>query len=200
VLQINWLQTEWHRPTTCISRCLHYSGHLGQAAKCFPVKSMLFVRGRPMKHLSQYRHTVICASTDTCANIDTRHYHPSPPPQGTLLVLDEPTNHLDIPSKETLEEAIRCFEGAVIAVSHDRYFLKRIATRVLLVRRLLAGSRCQPVTPTCVLPIQICWCRHLRKAPTLCVIYDACICVSVVGSMFLVAVSPLSCFLLCAFA
>jgi ABC-type cobalamin/Fe3+-siderophores transport system ATPase subunit len=53
--------------------------------------------------------------------------------QGTLLVLDEPTNHLDIPSKETLEEAIRCFEGAVIAVSHDRYFLKRIATRVLLV-------------------------------------------------------------------
>jgi ATPase subunit of ABC transporter with duplicated ATPase domains len=55
------------------------------------------------------------------------------PSQGTLLVLDEPTNHLDIPSKETLEEAIRCFEGAVIAVSHDRYFLKRIATRVLLV-------------------------------------------------------------------
>lgn len=55
--------------------------------------------------------------------------------QGTLLILDEPTNHLDIPSKETLEEAVRWFEGAVIAVSHDRYFLKRIATRVLLVRR-----------------------------------------------------------------
>ena len=56
------------------------------------------------------------------------------PHQGTLLVLDEPTNHLDIPSKEMLEEAIRAFEGAVIAVSHDRYFLKQIATRVLLVR------------------------------------------------------------------
>jgi ATPase subunit of ABC transporter with duplicated ATPase domains len=55
--------------------------------------------------------------------------------QGTLLILDEPTNHLDIPSKETLEEAVRQFEGAVIAVSHDRYFLKRIATRVLLVSR-----------------------------------------------------------------
>mmetsp|Transcript_5166 Transcript_5166/g.11242 ORF Transcript_5166/g.11242 Transcript_5166/m.11242 type:complete len:696 (+) Transcript_5166:136-2223(+) len=52
--------------------------------------------------------------------------------QGTLLVLDEPTNHLDIPSKEMLEEAIRAFQGAVIAVSHDRYFLRRIATRVLL--------------------------------------------------------------------
>ncbi|KIY91540.1 hypothetical protein MNEG_16424 [Monoraphidium neglectum] len=53
--------------------------------------------------------------------------------KGTLLILDEPTNHLDIPSKETLEEAVRCFEGAVIAVSHDRYFLRQIATRILQV-------------------------------------------------------------------
>lgn len=55
--------------------------------------------------------------------------------RGTLLVLDEPTNHLDIPSKEMLEEAICAFQGAVIAVSHDRYFLRRIATRVLQVDR-----------------------------------------------------------------
>lgn len=54
--------------------------------------------------------------------------------QGTLLVLDEPTNHLDIPTKETLEEAVRSFTGAVIAVSHDRYFLKQIATRVVTVQ------------------------------------------------------------------
>ncbi|KAI3431868.1 hypothetical protein D9Q98_010619 [Chlorella vulgaris] len=53
--------------------------------------------------------------------------------QGTLLVLDEPTNHLDIPSKETLEEAVRAFQGSVIAVSHDRYFLRRIATRIVTV-------------------------------------------------------------------
>jgi ATPase subunit of ABC transporter with duplicated ATPase domains len=53
---------------------------------------------------------------------------------GTLLVLDEPTNHLDIPSKETLEEALRAFQGSVITVSHDRYFLKRIATRVVTVQ------------------------------------------------------------------
>lgn len=53
--------------------------------------------------------------------------------EGTLLVLDEPTNHLDIPSKETLEEAVRNFEGAVVTVSHDRYFLKQIATRVVTV-------------------------------------------------------------------
>jgi len=52
---------------------------------------------------------------------------------GSLLVLDEPTNHLDIPSKEMLEEALQRFEGSVIAVSHDRYFLRRIATRVVTV-------------------------------------------------------------------
>jgi ATPase subunit of ABC transporter with duplicated ATPase domains len=55
--------------------------------------------------------------------------------QGNLLILDEPTNHLDIPSKEMLEEAVRLFEGSVIAVSHDRYFLRRVATRVLMVEK-----------------------------------------------------------------
>lgn len=52
----------------------------------------------------------------------------------TLLVLDEPTNHLDIMSKEMLEEAVKAFEGTVLAVSHDRYFLRQIATRVVDVK------------------------------------------------------------------
>jgi ATP-binding cassette subfamily F protein 3 len=47
-----------------------------------------------------------------------------------FLVLDEPTNHLDIRSRETLLDAIKEFEGTVVMVSHDRHFLKSIATRV----------------------------------------------------------------------
>jgi len=48
-----------------------------------------------------------------------------------LLLLDEPTNHLDIPACEILEEALAHFEGTVVLVSHDRYFLDRVSTRVL---------------------------------------------------------------------
>lgn len=48
-----------------------------------------------------------------------------------VLILDEPTNHLDISSREALENALEAFEGTVIAVSHDRYFIQRLATRIL---------------------------------------------------------------------
>jgi ATP-binding cassette subfamily F protein 3 len=49
------------------------------------------------------------------------------------LVLDEPTNHLDIDSIEVVEDALERYDGTVIAVSHDRYFLDRIADRIVLV-------------------------------------------------------------------
>jgi ATP-binding cassette subfamily F protein 3 len=48
-----------------------------------------------------------------------------------LLILDEPTNHLDIDSKEALEVALEGFDGTIITVSHDRYFISKLATRII---------------------------------------------------------------------
>ena len=48
-----------------------------------------------------------------------------------VMLLDEPTNHLDLPMKEVLEDALDNYTGTLLFVSHDRYFLKRLATQLI---------------------------------------------------------------------
>jgi ATP-binding cassette subfamily F protein 3 len=51
-----------------------------------------------------------------------------------FLMLDEPINHLDIPSRTKFEQAMQAFEGTVLAVVHDRYFIRGFATRIWAIR------------------------------------------------------------------
>ena len=50
---------------------------------------------------------------------------------GNFLILDEPTNHLDLPARESLENALKSFDGTLLFVSHDRYFIREIAGKIL---------------------------------------------------------------------
>jgi ATP-binding cassette subfamily F protein 3 len=59
-----------------------------------------------------------------------------------VLILDEPTNHLDIPSRESLEQALIDFPGSILVVSHDRYFLDRVADRLLVIGVDELGELC----------------------------------------------------------
>eukprot|EP00959_Pyramimonas_sp_CCMP1952_P472779 9500614-Pyramimonas_sp.AAC.1 len=93
-------------------RSRHYSRYLVRLAWCW-------VQGDMMHKRVQY------LSGGEKARVALAKFMVTP---ATLLVLDEPTNHLDIQSKEMLEEAVKNFEGTVLAVSHDRYFLRQIAT------------------------------------------------------------------------
>lgn len=59
----------------------------------------------------------------------------SPPPQ--LIILDEPTNHLDLDAIDAIEEALQCYQGAIIAVSHDETFLNNITINQIITMKML---------------------------------------------------------------
>ena len=50
---------------------------------------------------------------------------------GNFLILDEPTNHLDLPARESLEDALKAFDGTILFVSHDRYFIQALAGKIV---------------------------------------------------------------------
>ena len=59
-----------------------------------------------------------------------------------LLLLDEPINHLDIPTRSRFEQALSNFDGAILAVVHDRYFIERFATDLWMVEGRGVRWRC----------------------------------------------------------
>jgi ATPase subunit of ABC transporter with duplicated ATPase domains len=62
---------------------------------------------------------------------------------GNLLLLDEPTNDLDVDTLRALEEAVLRFAGCAVVISHDRYFLDRVATHILAFEVILAHNLCK---------------------------------------------------------
>lgn len=60
--------------------------------------------------------------------------------KSSILVLDEPTTHIDFPSLEVIEDSLLNFPGIIIVTTHDRYFMEKLATRVLNVSDYQACS------------------------------------------------------------
>lgn len=53
--------------------------------------------------------------------------------ESNFLIFDEPTNHLDYESRESLEKALQKYEGSILFISHDRYFVNKLATKLWII-------------------------------------------------------------------
>jgi ATP-binding cassette, subfamily F, member 3 len=111
-------------PEMTVWDTLWETGALDQTQTMQALHQFLFIGDAVHKHVGdlsggERTRLALCKLLATCPN---------------LLLLDEPTNHLDILSREAVERALRGYPGGIVVVSHDRYFLEAVATRLLEIR------------------------------------------------------------------
>jgi ATPase subunit of ABC transporter with duplicated ATPase domains len=121
-LSVGYLAQEIHFEEDDISILDYFMKEhaIGQGAARKELAKALFIRDDVLKKIK-----VLSGGEKSKLKLCSLTYN-----QTNLLILDEPTNHLDIDSREVLEEMLDEFNGTILFISHDRYFIKKIATRI----------------------------------------------------------------------